>query len=145
MGHITPPQPHSSLLKHSPYTLPSRPHPQYYHVPALPLSSQHTISTPKSTCLLGTSYITHQTHHLSPAHAPIFSLYLSGGHQLIEDVVVPLLGALEGDAGLLQEVVLHHTTLNVPWRVKANLHELPKSAWVVITDRLGVTCMLKDR
>ena len=43
-------------------------------------------------------------------------------------MVIPLLGSLEGDARLFEEVVLHHTTLDMPGGVKANLHELPKPA-----------------
>lgn len=59
--------------------------------------------------------------------------------QLVEDVVVPLLFALEGDPGLLQEVVLHNAALDLG-AGEADLHELAKAAGVVIADGFSIAC-----
>ena len=48
---------------------------------------------------------------------------LSGRRELVEDVVVSLLAGLEGDPGLLQQVVLDHATLDLELRVEADLRE----------------------
>lgn len=80
-----------------------------------------------------------KNHDQNNTTSPSFP-HLGGGDQLVKDVVVPLLGALEGDAGLLEEVVLHHASLDVPRVVKAHLHELTEPTRVVIPHRLGVTC-----
>ena len=46
---------------------------------------------------------------------------LSRGSELVEDVVVSLLAGLKGDPGLLQKVVLDHTTFDLELRVEADL------------------------
>lgn len=48
-------------------------------------------------------------------------------------MVVPLSWTLEGDAGLLQQVVLDDTALDHPTVVEAHLHELAETTGVVIS------------
>ena len=57
---------------------------------------------------------------------------------MVEDVVVPLVHCLEGDAGLLQEVVLDHGATDLHLAVKADLDELAKPRAVVIPHCLGI-------
>ena len=64
---------------------------------------------------------------------------LCPGHQLVEDVVVALVGRLEGDARLLQQVVLHDAALDLV-AMEADLHELAKAAGVVVAYSLGIAC-----
>lgn len=59
--------------------------------------------------------------------------YLGSLNQLVEDMIVPLSRTLEGDAGLLQQVVLDDTALDHPTVVEAYLHELAKTTGIVIS------------
>ena len=68
---------------------------------------------------------------------------LGPGDQLVEDVVVALVGRLEGDAWLLQQVVLHDAPFDLV-AMEAHLHELAEAARVVVAHRLGVACT-KDK
>lgn len=55
-------------------------------------------------------------------------------------MVIPLSRTLEGDAGLLQQIVLDDTALDHPAIVEANLHKLAKTAGVVVSHRFRISC-----
>lgn len=63
----------------------------------------------------------------------------------VEHVVVPLLGRLHADPGLLQEVVgdeaAHHLVLGA----EVDLHELAEARAVVVTGSLGVAKRFQHR
>lgn len=63
----------------------------------------------------------------------------AGCRQLVEDMVVPLILSLEGDAGLLQEVVLDHRATDLHPAVEADLNKLAKTRAVVVSHCLGIT------
>lgn len=60
------------------------------------------------------------------------------GTEQVEHVVVPLLGRLHADPGLLQQVVgdeaAHHLVLGA----EVDLHELAEARAVVVAGRLGI-------
>ena len=64
--------------------------------------------------------------------------YLSSGSELIEDMIVSLLGGLGCDSGLFQKVILDDTALDFELGVEADLHEPSEPRGVVIPDRLGI-------
>jgi len=70
------------------------------------------------------------------------ALLLRGGtqHELVEAVVVPLLGGLVGDTALLQEVVDNGGSADALLAVKLNLHELSEARGVVVPHSLGISC-----
>ena len=55
-------------------------------------------------------------------------------------MVVPLLWGLEGDARLLQQVVLSHGPTDLHPAVKAYLDEFTESRAVVVSDCLCISC-----
>ena len=65
--------------------------------------------------------------------------YTSGSDELVEYVVVPLLGGLSGDAGLLEEVVLDDAALDLELGVEADLHEAAEAGGIVVADRFRVS------
>ena len=56
----------------------------------------------------------------------------------VEDVVVPLLGHLVDDAGLLEEVLLDLRALDDAVLVEDDVDVLAEAGGVVVADRLGV-------
>jgi len=69
---------------------------------------------------------------------------LSARQQLVEDVVVALLGRLEADAALLQQVVDDGTAHDGAVTVELDLRPLTKAGGVVVAGGLGVTKRLHD-
>ena len=66
--------------------------------------------------------------------------YLRRRRELIEDVVVPLLRRLGGDSGLLEQIVLNETSLDLELGVETDLHETSETRRVVVANCLRITC-----
>ena len=65
--------------------------------------------------------------------------YTRGSYELVEYVVVALLGGLSGDAGLLEEVVLDDAALDLELGVEADLHEAAETGGIVVADSFRVS------
>ena len=61
-----------------------------------------------------------------------FVLFGEAGQHAVEDVVVPLLGVLVHNPGLLQEVLIHFCSLDRSILVEENVDVFPKPRGVVV-------------
>ena len=62
----------------------------------------------------------------------LFVLFGEAGEHAVEDVVVPLLGVLVNDPGLLQQVLVHFGSLDRSILVEENVDVFPKPRRVVV-------------
>merc|ERR1719193_200291 len=77
------------------------------------------------------------------AHLPVVGIRV--GHQLVEDVVIPLDLKLEGDARLFQEVGLDIGGGDLGGGAEMDTDELTEAGGVVVSDGFGVTVGLQGR